>query len=93
VWPKLAKMSDGTLVCSSGRPGNFLLLSTDNGKTWSPPHVITDHYAEWRMCSSGLTSLGEIEPGKLAIFYDDVIVHKDGRVSHPTKMRVYQISG
>jgi hypothetical protein len=93
VWPKLAKMSDGTLVCSSGRPGVFFLVSTDNGTSWSPPHVITDHYAGWRMCPSGLTSLGEIEPGKLVIFYDDVIVHKDGRVSHPTKMRVYQISG
>jgi hypothetical protein len=93
VWPKLVKISDGTIVCSSGRPGVFFLVSTDHGKTWSPPHFITEHYGEWRKCPSGLTSLGEIEPGKLAIIYDDVIVHDDGRVSHPTKMRVYQISG
>lgn len=92
VWPKLAKMSDGTLVCSSGRPGVYFLISTDNGTSWSSPHFITEYYAEWRECSSGLTSIGEIEPGKLAIFYDDVIVHDDGRISHPTKMRIYQIS-
>jgi hypothetical protein len=33
VWPGLLKMKDGTIVCEGGRPGVFLLFSTDNART------------------------------------------------------------
>ena len=91
VFPRLIKMTNGIIVCSSGRPGVFLLFSADDGETWSPPHIVTDYHAKWRECSSGYTSIGEIEPGVLCIFYDDVYNDESGRIHNIVKTRKYKV--
>ena len=63
VAPDLCVMSDGTLACSYGRPGADLMLSTDNGRTW------TDHACIHPERYSGYTAVCEIEPGVLLYGY------------------------
>ena len=63
VAPDLCVMSDGTLACSYGRPGADLMLSTDNGHTW------TDHTCIHPERYSGYTAVCEIEPGVLLYGY------------------------
>ena len=63
VAPDLCVMSDGTLACSYGRPGADLMLSTDNGRTW------TDHACIHPERYSGYTAVCEIEPGILLYGY------------------------
>ena len=91
VWPKLLKMSNGVIVCASGRPGVFLLFSTDEGKTWSEPEIVTDFDDDWGRCSSGYNSIGESSPGILTLLYDDVDKSDENR-EHVTKMRTYRIN-
>ena len=63
VWPDLCVMSDGTLVCSTGRPGAFVMFSTDSGHTW------TDHTPIDAERYSGYTAVCEIAPGELLVGY------------------------
>ncbi|MBT3376127.1 MAG: exo-alpha-sialidase [Lentisphaerae bacterium] len=63
VSPDLCVMSDGTLACSYGRPGADLMLSTDNGKTWTS-HTCIDPERY-----SGYTAVCEAEPGVLLYGY------------------------
>jgi hypothetical protein len=63
VAPDLCVMSDGTLACSYGRPGADLMLSTDEGRTW------TDHTCIHPERYSGYTAVCEIEPGVLLYGY------------------------
>ena len=63
VSPDLCVMSDGTLACSYGRPGADLMLSTDNGKSW------TDHTCIDPERYSGYTAVCEVEPGVLLYGY------------------------
>lgn len=73
VRPMLLRMSNGVVVCKSGRPGSFLVFSADGGDTWSPPHVMDDYDAPWAPdihCSCGYGSIGEMEPGVLMVLYD-----------------------
>ena len=88
VCPRLLKMSNGVIACAAGRPGVFLLFSRDGGETWSKPHIVNDVDAAW---GSGYTSIGEVKPGVLCLFYDDVHKNGEGRVSHLVKMRKYQV--
>lgn len=66
VMPKLLRLSNGVLALLTGRPGNTLYFSTDEGRSWgrevsiSPPNVGTTGYAD----------MTEVEPGKLLIVYD-----------------------
>jgi|GEM_PF-770820 len=73
VNPILLQMSNGLTVCLSGRPGFFLIFSSDQGQTWSPPHWLTQSHGEWAKCSSGYGRLIELEPGVLGIAYDEYI--------------------
>ena len=92
VFPRLLKMSNGVIVCSSGRPGVFLLFSRDGGETWSKPHIVTDYDAAFGKCSSGYTSIGEVKPGVLCLFYDDVYTNEKGKVSNLVKMAKFSVS-
>jgi hypothetical protein len=65
VMPKLLRMESGVLVCAFGRPGNSLLFSTDDGRTWGRETVITANKK-----TSGYIDLVEIEPGRLLVVYD-----------------------
>lgn len=63
VAPDLVVMEDGTLACTTGRPGAWLLLSADNGHTWSDAFSVNaERY-------SGYTGVCEVEPGVLLIGY------------------------
>ena len=63
VSPDLVVMADGTLACSTGRPGAWVLLSTDDGRTWGDPiSVNAERY-------SGYTAICEVEPGVLLVGY------------------------
>lgn len=63
VSPDLCVMSDGTLACSTGRPGAWLLLSDDGGRTW------TDAVSIDATRYSGYTAVCEVEPGVLLYGY------------------------
>ncbi len=63
VWPDLCIMSTGTLVCSTGRPGAFIMFSTDGGRTW------TDHTPIDGERYSGYTAVCELRPGELLVGY------------------------
>ncbi|MBD3293178.1 MAG: hypothetical protein GF393_09655 [Armatimonadia bacterium] len=63
VAPDLVVMEDGTLACTTGRPGAWMLLSADNGHTWSDAFSLNaERY-------SGYTGSCEIEPGVLLVGY------------------------
>lgn len=66
VMPKLLQMSNGLLVCAFGRPGNNLMFSLDNGKSWGAEVEITP--ADLR--STGYMDIAEVEPGRLLVIYD-----------------------
>lgn len=36
VWPGAVMMKNGLMVVNYGRPGNWLMVSKDQGKTWGP---------------------------------------------------------
>ena len=62
-WPDLCVLSDGALVCTTGRPGAFIMFSTDNGHTWTDITPIgPERY-------SGYTAICELAPGELLMGY------------------------
>ena len=63
VDPDVLVMGNGVLACSYGRPGDSLMLSTDQGKTWCAHRVITD------MDVGGYTTIQEVRPGRLLYVY------------------------
>lgn len=71
VLPRLLQMSDGTIVCTSGKYHTFMIFSTDGGYTWSTPYVIQENMCQWDRGPSGYTSPEETEPGVLTVVYDD----------------------
>lgn len=71
VKPMLLQMSNGLIVCLAGRPGFFLLFSADQGRTWSTPYWISQQHGPWGESPSGYGALLELEPGVLAISYDE----------------------
>ncbi len=71
VYPRLLKLSDGTLVCASGKWDSFLLFSEDKGKTWSAPYVFKENKGQWERGPSGYCSIFETAPNELLVVYDD----------------------
>lgn len=63
VWPDVAVLDDGLLVCSTGRPGAFIMFSADNGATW------TDHTPINAERYSGYTAVTRLGRGKLLVGY------------------------
>lgn len=84
-WPSIARMDDGTLVvaasgyrtehiCPWGK--TVLMKSTDDGRTWSDPHIVNDCPIDDR--DAGVVSLG----GKrllLTWFTSDTRTYVEGR--------------
>ena len=71
VFPRMIKMSDGTLVLCSGHIHTMLLFSEDNGETWSEPFIIEPCDGKWDKSPSGYNSVFESRPGELTVIYDD----------------------
>jgi hypothetical protein len=80
VSPRLLLMSNGVIACSSGRPGIFLIFSRDGGKTWTEPRWVTRYHARWGQCSTGYSSINEMDPGVLTILYDDNERDSNGKI-------------
>jgi len=92
VSPRLLRMKNGVIACSSGRPGIFLIFSRDGGKSWTEPQWVTKYHAKWSECSSGYTSIAEMEPDVLTILYDDVEWDSEGKIlRHVLKMGRYRM--
>jgi hypothetical protein len=71
VKPVLLRMRSGLVACLSGRPGFFLILSDDDGKSWSTPHWVSESHGRWARSSSGYGELVETEPGVLGVAFDE----------------------
>lgn len=67
VMPRLLRMSNGVLVLGTGRPGNRLYFSVDEGKTWGGEISMTPLGT---VMTSGYLDFREVEPGKLLVVYD-----------------------
>jgi len=62
VCPYLVTMSNGIIVCTYSRPGNWLIFSGDNGKTWK---------GAFQFGSGGATNfIVETEPNTVQVFYE-----------------------
>lgn len=66
VMPKLLRMSNGVLVLATGRPGNVLYFSTDNGRSWPRSVALTPADVQ----TSGYCDIVEVSPGRLLAVYD-----------------------
>ena len=54
------------LVCAFGRPGNNLIFSLDNGRTWGHERAITPTDIH----TTGYLDIIETKPGRLFVIYD-----------------------
>lgn len=70
VLPRLIRMENGAIVCASGKWDTFLLLSGDDGQTWSEPYIVAENDGQWDRGPSGYVSVAETEPNTLLIVYD-----------------------
>ena len=64
VWPHLCVMRSGIIVCSTGRPGNWLVFSKDDGRTWQGAFCI------YPGPSSSYTTVLEAAPDTILVIYD-----------------------
>jgi hypothetical protein len=65
AYPDVARLSDGLLALSTGRPGAYVLFSSDNGDTWHDLTLVdaADH--------SGYTALIETRPGEILVAFSE----------------------
>jgi hypothetical protein len=68
VWPNLLTMSNGIVVCATGRDGNWLTFSKDNGFTWENELCFLD--AGPYPSTSSYINIFEVAPNTLLAVYD-----------------------
>jgi hypothetical protein len=66
VMPKILRMSNGLLVIATGRPGNRLYFSSDDGNTWGREVWLTSPQS----LTTGYCDVLEVAPGRLLAVYD-----------------------
>ncbi|MBU0677866.1 MAG: glycoside hydrolase [Verrucomicrobia bacterium] len=66
VMPMFVETENGILMMAYGRPGNNLLFSLDNGKTWGRKTIISSADEK----TSGYITAVEVEPNRVLIVYD-----------------------
>jgi hypothetical protein len=66
VMPKLLRLSNGVIALLTGRPGNALYFSTDEGRSWGREVTISAP----GMPTTGYADMLEVEPGRLLVVYD-----------------------
>lgn len=67
VWPNAILMESGLLVVSYGRPGNWMMFSKDEGKSWGP--VIPFYHDLYSPDCSNYFSMAEVAPNILLVVY------------------------
>jgi hypothetical protein len=68
VWPHLLTMSNGIVVCTTGRPGDWLVFSADNGHTWQDALCFYDG-GPYPACSS-YNAAFEVAPNTILVISD-----------------------
>lgn len=64
VWPNTCLMDDGVLVCTYGRPGNWLTFSLDSGRTW------LGHFCFYEGGTTSYNSVEQVATGRILVMYD-----------------------
>jgi hypothetical protein len=64
VWPNTCVTRDRVIVCTYGRPGNWLTFSLDSGRTW------VGHFCFDDAASTSYNSVEETAPGEVLVMYD-----------------------
>lgn len=72
VWPNLCVMKNGVLVCTYGRPGNWLSFSTDDGRTWKGT------FRFYEGTTSSYNSVLEVAPDTILVIYDRQAADENG---------------
>ena len=67
VWPNAILMQNGLLVASYGRPGNWLMFSKDEGKSWGP--IIPFYQDLYPPDCGNYFSMAEVAPNILLVVY------------------------
>lgn len=65
VNPMLAVLPNGVIACTAGRPGNNIVFSTDNGRSWSGEVML----AEPDLASTGYMDLAPVGTNRLLVIY------------------------
>ena len=67
VWPNAILMQNDLLVASYGRPGNWLMFSKDEGKSWGP--IIPFYQDLYPPDCGNYFSMAEVAPNILLVVY------------------------
>jgi hypothetical protein len=67
VWPNLCAMRNGVVVCATGRPGNWLVFSKDDGRTWPRGFCFCEGGYP---ATSSYNSVLEVAPDTILVIYD-----------------------
>jgi len=78
VCPNLVTMSNGIIVCSYSRPGNWLIFSEDNGQTWSDGLQLGD--------TRNYCYVVETAPDTIQVYHE--VNEEGGKVVYGTFFRV-----
>jgi len=75
VWPNTCRMENGVIVCTYGRPGNWLTFSLDEGNTWM------GHFCFHEGPTTSYNSVEEVEKDTLLVVYDRQALDDNGSMS------------
>jgi hypothetical protein len=75
VWPNLCVLENGIVVCTYGRPGNELVFSDDDGKTWKGAFAYG--VGTWGQTSS-YNSVVPVGPDTALVVYDRTMTGANG---------------
>jgi len=66
VMPKLRRLSNGLIVLATGRPGNSVYISSDEGRSFGREITITAPHIR----TTGYCDVVEVSPDKILVVYD-----------------------
>ena len=75
VWPNLCVLHNGIVICTYGRPGNELVFSDDDGKTWKGAFAYGE--GTWGTTSS-YNSVLAVGPDTALVVYDRTATDPNG---------------
>ena len=85
VWPNSCRMQNGVIVCTYGRPGNWLCFSLDDGRTW------TGHFCFHDGPSTSYNSVEQIAPDTILVVYDRQKLDKNGNMAQAEVGTVFTV--
>jgi hypothetical protein len=78
VWPNACRLRNGVIVCTYGRPGNWLVFSLDDGRTW------TGHFCFYDGPTTSYNSVEEVSADTLLVVYDRQQLDENGNMRQET---------